>query len=128
LTPKDLGTNEIVPLDKAFATANARQIHHIFPAKYLKSLNSQADYKSKIEPYIDSVANVCLMTALSNQLIADKKPSVYLPQLRNASLQNTLLTHLVDAQNYQDLIGDNFEVFLARRVDAVHDCLKTKIA
>jgi hypothetical protein len=127
-TPRDFITNEIVPLDEAFATANARQIHHIFPVRYLKSLSSQADYKNKIQPYIDSVVNVCLMTALSNKLIADKKPSVYLPQLRNSELQITLQSHLVGTQSYQNLISDNFEAFLTSRADVIYDCLKTKIA
>ena len=128
LHPRDLSTNEPVALDESFASANTRQIHHLFPINYLKSFSADPQYKTKIEKYIDSVVNVCLTTALSNQAISDKKPSEYLTRLGNPNIKTTLETHLIKNGTYDKLAVDNFDDFLSCRAEAIYDLLRGKIA
>jgi len=60
--------------------------------------------------------NVCLVTALSNQIIAGKKPSEYLNELKNSHIESTLKTHLLKGETYKSLMTDDFQEFLSNRV------------
>lgn len=127
LSPKDIRTNEEVSLADCFAAANARQIHHLFPRKYLETLSGQPDYKSKIKPFTNSVVNVCLITALSNQIVGAKRPSEYLADLSNPDLESTLESHLISGETYESLMDDDLESFLSNRANEIGDRLREKL-
>lgn len=76
LSPKDIRTNELVALAQCFAGANVKQLHHLFPRKYLETLSEEHDYKTKIKPFANSISNVCLITALSIKLLVKKNPAI----------------------------------------------------
>jgi len=127
LSPKDFRTGEEVPLADCFASANARQIHHIFPRKYLKTLSNEPRYNTRIKPFVNSVANVCLITTLSNQIIGSKKPSEYLAELQNPNLKSVLESHLIIGETYESLMRDDFDEFLSNRTNDICAKLREKV-
>ena len=105
---------------------NARQIHHIFPRSYLKTLAENSGYARRIKPFINSVVNVCLVTTLSNQIVGSKPPSEYLAELSNPDMESTLESHLIRGESYKALMDNNFEAFLTHRSRDIFTVLRTK--
>ena len=128
--PRDWITNQPINLISSFDAANERQFHHIFPKKYLKTLSNTPEYETQIKPYIDSVANICVLTALSNERVGSKPPSQYIIEIQeeeNSELQKTFLTHMISEEAYSRLIEDDFNGFLRARSADISQELNTKL-
>lgn len=128
--PRDWITNQPVNLITSFSAANERQFHHIFPKKYLKTLSNAPEYEAQIKPYIDSIANICLLTALSNERVGAKPPSQYIAEIEerdNSELQETLLTHMITEETYSRLLEDDFSGFIRARSADISDELNMKL-
>lgn len=64
--------NSIDPAD-ALSVYNKKQFHHIFPEAFLR----------RLDPLIERsyTLNFCMLAASENNLVADKDPAGYLPEL-----------------------------------------------
>ena len=115
--PKDWITNQRINMVTSFASANEKQFHHIFPKKYLSARKGELDFATRIKPFINSISNIAVLTALSNEIVGSKPPSEYLPEIRhrNSELEATLTTHMISDEAYARLIEDDFGGFLAIR-------------
>lgn len=126
LSPRDIRDDAIVPLSECFAAVNTRQIHHIFPRKYLNTLAGTTENGERMKKFSNSMANVCLVTALSNQIVGSRPPSEYLAALSNTNMESTLESHLIDGGSYETLMDDDFEAFLEARAHNIFQALREK--
>lgn len=116
--PKDWITNQHINMVTCFASANEKQFHHIFPKKYLRKLKGTTNYETRVKPYINSVANIAILTALSNEIVGAKAPSLYLHEIENRhndDLRSALRTHMISDEAFSRLLEDDFTGFLAVR-------------
>jgi hypothetical protein len=105
------------------ANLNECQDDHIFPrAKFGK------------EEKIDSILNRTLISAQSNRIKSDKKPSEYLSsflqQHYNSNedhLLKTLQSHLISREAYEAMKCDNFQAFIKARRQAFIQKIQEKL-
>ncbi len=121
--PREFQNDLIVRLDQTFGEANQSQLHHIFPVNYLKIKFEKDEkyFKTYIKPYINSIANISLISRACNRDIWDKEPSVYFGQFekRNSMLRRDLETHLItDVDNF-GLKSNDFPKFIDARADRI---------
>jgi len=127
--PRDWLTDQTINLVSTFSTANARQFHHIFPKRYLRGLSSRDNYEFEIKPLVDSVANICILTALSNNIVGSSPPSEYIRNIEdeNNNILETLSTHLISEEAYERLINDDFLGFINIRSRDIVNELNRKL-
>jgi len=120
-SPRDLLYGNPVPIDKALASLNQKELHHVFPRDYLIGKGMGRD--------ADNLCNICLLPAHVNKEISNRPPSDYLfgnspterllvvasrkvtdPKIRAEVLASNLLPE--DSELY---LEDKYEEFLARR-------------
>ena len=104
-----------IDLGIALSTFNRKEYHHIFPQKYLKTINTTADK-------INSLCNFTLLPSDSNKKISSKSPSEYIPDINNCDdVLNANLMPL-DKTIYQE---NNFDKFLEERSALIKQFLDT---
>jgi len=116
--PLNLKNNTIINLNKTFSKYNSKELHHIFPRKYLKKIDDE------LIDYTDSIVNIIFLPSLLNKEVSDKAPSVYLKSFNNSNLKNCFKSHLVNDITEAGLIEDKFDVFLDYRAAQILSELK----
>ena len=114
--PRDFHTG--APLSREVIEASKVDDHHVFPRGYL------ADVGRGVE--VDSVLNHCLIDRTTNISIGKKAPSVYLQEVRaalGAELDQVLASQMLPSGEASPLANDDFEGFLAMRVEQLWDAL-----
>ena len=103
------------PID--FATAlspyNRRQFHHIFPQAFLRP-------KIAGDPRIDSLVNICMLSAEDNRAIGARAPSDYMAELREIhgdEFDSILESNLIPRTCWPYFESDDFDGFLRERSD-----------
>ena len=101
------------PIDVAIALSpyNRRQFHHIFPQAFLKP-------KIPGDPRIDSLVNICMLSAEDNRAIGARAPSDYMAELRGIhgeQFDSILESNLIPRACWQYLERDDFDGFLRER-------------
>ncbi|OTG99957.1 DUF262 domain-containing protein [Acinetobacter sp. ANC 4973] len=94
--------------------ANSRNYHHFFPKAYLSK-------KGIGEAQSNHIANITIVDDfLNKRQIGAKAPSEYMTKFReqNPSLQNHMLTHLININNYGIWTND-YENFIQQRCKAL---------
>lgn len=126
--PLEFRNNAPVRLDSTFANANLKQLHHLFPQNVIKS---EFGEKQKERDYINSIANISLISQTTNRDIWDKKPSVYFSQFskENCQLSIVLKSHLLGDLNSFGINKDDFKIFIEKRsktiAEAIEEFVKT---
>jgi hypothetical protein len=114
--PRDFHT--AAPLSQELIEAGKIDDHHIFPRGFLKDVGRAAE--------VDSVLNHCLIDRATNARVGKKAPSVYLAEIRTAigsDLDRVLASHQLPTGEHSPLHSDDFEGFLAWRLDRFTDAL-----
>jgi hypothetical protein len=91
----------------------------------LETLSRRSRYKKDVEPFINSIANTCLVSTLSNQTIGKKPPSEYLASFE-VDIKQVLASHLVTGASYEALMRNDFRGFLRHRSHDILEALKQK--
>lgn len=98
------------------------QFHHIFPT---------ARYKDQYrEERLNSVFNITLISAESNNYISDKKTKEYLQGIykergiTEKSFKTTLRAHFIDDDCYAFLLSEDFEAFIRKRAELIKTWLE----
>ncbi|MEV5695834.1 GmrSD restriction endonuclease domain-containing protein [Micromonospora globbae] len=120
--PVDLLTGQRIDVGKSLSWSNDKEYHHFFPRDYLKAQGVPARRAN-------SIANIILLTSISNIRISNKPPSVYLADIReavgDAVLQDRLRRSLVSEKALAAALNDDFKAFLnARASDLQEHALK----
>lgn len=124
-TPREFKNNEPVTLDQTFGESNQKQLHHIFPINYLKKKNKEPHYLTEIKPFINSIANISLISRGTNRAIWDSEPKVYFSQFEkeNTHLQEALSSHLIGDLNDFGIRNNDFPTFINKRAEAIANAI-----
>lgn len=111
-TPLDLKTGQKIDVAKSLSWSNDKEFHHFFPKAYL----ARRGFTPRRG---NSIANIVLLTSISNIEIKDKAPSEYLSEIGAAvgvdELRNRLASALVDDAAYAAALSNDYEAFLGAR-------------
>jgi len=113
--PKRFDNNSAVDLSKNFSKYNSREMHHVFPRKYLKKINNPSIEK------VDSVANICFIPSSLNKDILDKAPSEYFKifSTSNPNIKDALQGHLIGYLDNFGIKNNDFNTFLTKRAELI---------
>lgn len=120
--PLDFKSGQTVPLSDTFSKADSNSMHHIFPRKAIRTLyEGKSNYESGIKPFVNSIANISMISLEANQEIAEKKPSVYFKNFEknNPDLKSALDSQLIGDLKDFGIMNDNFPKFLKKRSEAI---------
>ena len=113
----DNGLNEI-PLDRYSTRANRKDRHHIFPKAALHAFD--------IHPsLINSICNLCLLTAEENVGIGSRRPRLYLGDVRDngSYFKRKMARHLIpvdgDSGVWSVNVRRGFQRFMNERVNMI---------
>lgn len=110
--PVDLLTGQSIDVGKALSWGNDKEFHHFFPRGYLADSDIAAG-KANI------VANIVMLTSVSNIAISKKAPSIYLADIiaNNgvSELRRRLKSCLVSDAAFEAAMLDDYDGFLSER-------------
>lgn len=112
--PRDLRSGQRIDVGRALALANELQFHHFFPKNWLMTQGT---------PFEDAnvLANIAMLTAISNQMIADQEPAAYLEYELGFCDEKELLARLdsllISPQAYEAAKTNDYARFIAIRAD-----------
>ncbi|MCE6995617.1 DUF262 domain-containing protein [Saccharothrix sp. S26] len=109
--PVDLLTGQKIDVGKSLSWSNDKEFHHLFPRAYVTREISGG------KP--NKVANIIMLTSLSNIKIKDKAPSVYLGEIRkeigDSKFYARMSASLVSREAADAALVDDYETFLRTR-------------
>jgi hypothetical protein len=120
-TCSPLGLLDGAPIDVegSLAWENQREFHHIFPKGYLATCSEELRKRHS------DIANIMLLPSGPNKQISSEKPSVYMARLKEqhglAALDEILATNLIPPLEDSGLLLDDFDYFLAFRLELIMD-------
>ena len=121
--PLEFANGQEVSLDQTIGEANRRQLHHIFPINYAnKYLSKEKDFKDKIKPFLNSIANVSLLSRSTNRDIWDSEPCVYFNKFKKnhpKHFDNALRSHLIYDIDEFGITNNDFPKFITKRAEAI---------
>jgi hypothetical protein len=110
--PVDLKTGQKIDVAKSLSWSNDKEFHHLFPKAFLRGIGV-------LPRRANSIANIVMLSSISNIQIRDRAPSVYLAEIcgdvGEAELRSRLAACLVDEASYQAALADDFEGFIKAR-------------
>ena len=119
--PHEFQNHLPVQIDQTFGEANQTQLHHIFPVNYLKNKFEKDEkyFKSYIKPYINSIANISLISKGANRTIWDKEPSQYFGESENNNpdFKTDLESHFITNLDDFGIRTNDFPRFIDRRAE-----------
>ena len=118
--PLEFSNNEEVDLRRAFGDANQKQLHHVFPVGYLKSTMAPNEFR-KIEPLVNSMANITLISKSTNREIWSKDPQTYFEEFQssNSGLADALHSHFIGNLREFGIANNDFRVFIQKRSEFI---------
>ena len=125
--PLEFKNNEVVDLGLTFGEENQKELHHIFPKNFLKKkLLENSRYNKTIKPFINSVANISLISRVTNRSIWDKAPSIYFDEFKkqNSDINKSLQSHLIDDLESFGILNDEYELFVDKRAKKISEEIK----
>ena len=118
----DDGLNEI-PIGRYSTSANRKDRHHIFARGVLAALGIPAKL-------YNSICNICLLTAEENQSIGNRRPRLYLGEVKRTGthFKRKVTRHLIPVQDSSGVwlqdAKKGFTRFLKERTDLICDALE----
>jgi len=125
--PKDWKSKDRdVLTDVYYVLTDKPNLHHIFPINYVHNCpgSNQLD--------VDSMMNLAYLTQLTNILILDKNPIVYLQEYDDGKLGDVIKGHLIPQDlltwsRSEKLPDDGLDQFIEKRIDLFVDDLRVKL-
>ncbi|WP_454198228.1 GmrSD restriction endonuclease domain-containing protein [Nocardia sp. Marseille-Q1738] len=110
--PVDLRSGRPIDVGKALSWSNDKEYHHFFPQAYLK----KQGYGDAV---INSVANIIMLTSITNIHISDQRPSEYLQDLIDmhgeATIRANCAASLVPPAAFDAALVNDYDTFLTER-------------
>ncbi len=114
--PRDLRTGQRIDTGRALAMSNDLQYHHFFPKAWLA--RQEIGYVQA-----NTLANIVMLTAISNQFVADQPPDAYLQTEIDFSgeqeIRERLDSLLVSPQAFDAAMRRDYKGFLAARLETL---------
>ena len=112
--PRDLRSGQRIDVGRALALANELQFHHFFPKNWLMTQGTSYEDANLL-------ANIAMLTAISNQMIANQAPAAYLEYELGFCDEQELVARLdsllISPQAYEAAKNNDYERFIAIRAD-----------
>ena len=120
--PKNLLDGRNVSFDGVFSGYYKHNLHHIFPQAYLR------DREPRNREFFDSVVNIMLIPAITNNEIRDKAPGLYFEALSKANkeLRDILQHHYIPDLAQSGLLKNDFLSFLDYRADQLLQAFRVR--
>lgn len=116
--PRDLRTGQRIDTGRALAISNDMQFHHFFPKAWL---TRQGHSYEQANP----LANIVMLTSLSNQAVGDQPPAAYLQDEIDFSGEREILSRLnsalVPPSAFDAAMRGDYQGFLRARANALFD-------
>lgn len=110
--PRDLRTGQRIDTGRALAMSNEMQYHHFFPKAWL--MREGLTFEEA-----NTLANIVMLTAISNQFVADQAPAAYLQTEIEFSgekeIRDRLDSLLVSPQAFEAAMSGDYRGFLTAR-------------
>jgi hypothetical protein len=71
MRPRNLTNGALIDPTQALSSYNKKQFHHVYPRAFLK--------RTQISANDNLLVNICMLTAVANNLISDSDPAKYIP-------------------------------------------------
>jgi hypothetical protein len=117
--PIDLRSLRPIDIGKALSWSNDKEYHHFFPQAYLKK-------QGHTDAAINSVANIIMLTSITNIHISDQRPSEYLQELIDMHGEDTVRSSceasLIPIAAFDAALANDYNTFLKAR--AAHLCAR----
>ena len=114
--PRDLRTDRRIDTGRALARPNDMQFHHFFPKAWLMRRGHTFEQANLL-------ANIVMLTSISNQAVSDQPPSAYLKDEMDFCSEPDMLarleTVLVPRAAFEAAMDDDYQGFLKARADAL---------
>lgn len=113
--PIDLITGQQIDVKRSLAWTNAKEYHHFFPRDYLKLQGVNATQSN-------CLANIIMLTSLSNKQISNQPPSEYLKEVQSAAgpnLSHWLQSNLISNAAFGAALKDDYETFIEERCQTI---------
>jgi hypothetical protein len=114
--PLDLHTGARIDTGRALAMINDMQFHHFFPKAWL--MRQETPFEEA-----NLLANIVMLTAISNQAVADDPPATYLKDEINscgeAEMRRRLESLLVSPQAFDAAVQGDYKAFVAARAETL---------
>lgn len=117
--PVDLLSGASIDPGHALAWENQKEFHHFFPRDYLKNQNAPVSR-------INCLANIVMLSSVSNKRISNRAPSDYLREVEEAAgsdLPVWLESNLISTAAFEAAREDDFKRFLTLRAETLHRLL-----
>jgi len=115
--PRALLDGAPIDVEGSLAWENQREFHHIFPKAYLATCSEELRKRQ------GDIANIMLLPSGPNKQFSSERPSVYMARLRAqhdpADFDQILASNLIPPLDDSGLLLDDFEYFLAARLDLI---------
>lgn len=112
--PRDLRTGNRIGTGTSLAMVNEMQFHHFFPTKWLMTQGTSFEDANVL-------ANIVLLTAISNQAVADQSPSAYLTDemafCSEEEMARRLETSLISPRAFEAAMNNDYQAFMAARAE-----------
>jgi hypothetical protein len=114
--PLDLRTGARIDAGRALAMTNDMQYHHFFPKAWLMRQGMPFEEANLL-------ANIVMLTAISNQAVADYPPAAYLKDeidfCGEAEMRRRLESLLVSPQAFDAALEGDYRAFVAARAETL---------
>ncbi|MER7542398.1 DUF262 domain-containing protein [Actinomadura sp.] len=114
--PRDLRTGQRIDTGRALAMSNDMQYHHFFPKAWLMREGHTFEQAN-------TLLNIVMLTAISNQAVADQAPAAYLKDEIDFSgeeeMRARLESLLVSPQAFDAAMRGDYQVFLSARAETL---------
>jgi len=118
--PKHFANGSTITLDTQLCSSfNEKEMHHIFPNAYLKTLGINSTKRNLL-------LNFAFIPGELNREISDDKPSDYFSTFKNNNKRFDLIldSHLIPGGEDSAIWSDSFEDFLDQRADQILNKIK----
>ncbi|NKZ03837.1 hypothetical protein [Actinomadura latina] len=114
--PRDLRTGQRIDTGRALAVSNDMQYHHFFPKAWLTR-------EGRTYEQANTLLNIVMLTAISNQAVADQAPAAYLKAEIDFSGEEEMRARLegllVSPQAFDAAVRGDYQVFLTARAETL---------
>ncbi|MHC2066125.1 GmrSD restriction endonuclease domain-containing protein [Bremerella sp. T1] len=115
--PVDLLTGQHIDVSKSLSWTNAKEYHHFFPRDYLKTVGVSANLSN-------CLANIVMLTSVSNKRITNRPPSDYLKDVQRAgstNLDRWLASNLISDAAFKAAMADDYQTFIEERSQTIDE-------
>ena len=115
--PRNLTNGAAIDVGVALSEYNSKEFHHIFPRSFLKEQGVATEL-------INSLANICMLSASENKKIGARAPSQYVAELKaelGEEFDDVMQSNLIPPSAVKHMMREEYAQFLEARSEHLAD-------